>query len=250
MKKTRRILVTGAASGIGAAICRRLVKPRDSFLVHTRSNRVGLGLTVKNIESAGGVAEEAFIDLAKKGSGKRLIETAATKLNGLDILITNAGYALRTPATDLKNVEFDLAHYIIARSFFEMTTAAIPFLKQSILPRIIGISSFGPHVWRPAISSFAATSAAKASCEAFAKALALQLAGDRITVNMIAPGFIEKDAGGHAAIKSETLQAMRSQIPMGRIGRPDEIAAAVEFCASEGASYMTGQVIHVNGGLV
>ena len=93
-------------------------------------------------------------------------------------------------------------------------------------------------------------SAAKASCEAFAKALALQLAGDRITVNMIAPGFIEKDAGGHAAIKSETLQAMRSQIPMGRIGRPDEIAAAVEFCASEGASYMTGQVIHVNGGLV
>ena len=94
------------------------------------------------------------------------------------------------------------------------------------------------------------TSAAKASMETMAKALALDLAPEGITVNVVSPGFIEKDPGAHYAVPPETATALNQQIPMGRKGSQDEVAAVIEFIASEAASYVTGQVIHVNGGLV
>jgi NAD(P)-dependent dehydrogenase (short-subunit alcohol dehydrogenase family) len=100
------------------------------------------------------------------------------------------------------------------------------------------------------VPAFAVTSAAKASMEAMAKAFALDLAPEGITVNVVAPGFIEKDAGAHFAVPPEAAAEINRQIPMGRKGSRDEVAAVVEFVASEMASYVTGQVIHVNGGLV
>ena len=250
IKMTRNILVTGAASGIGAEICKKLASEQTNFLIHTRSNKHGLDKIARYIEGVGGRAEQRLSDLSIKGEGRQLIKEAAQHFDGLDIIIANAGYANKTSITDITDAEFEEAHNTIARSFFELTTAAIPFLKKSDSGRIIGISAFGPHVWRTQVIPFAATAAAKGTLEITAKALALKLAPDAITVNIVAPGFIRKDPRAHLAIDPSALQEVCSQIPMGRIGEAHEVASVVKFCASKESSYVTGQVIHVNGGLV
>ena len=247
---TRNILVTGAASGIGAEICKKLANEETNFLVHTRSNKQGLDKIVRYIEGVGGRAYQKLSDLSIKGEGKKLIKEAIQHFDGLDIIIANAGYANKNSITDITDVEFEEAHNTIARSFFELTTAAIPFLKKSNNGRIIGISAFGPHVWRTQVMPFAATATAKGALEIIAKALALKLAPDSITVNIIAPGFIRKDPRAHLAIAPKALKDVCNQIPMGRIGEAHEVASVVKFCASNESSYLTGQVIHVNGGLV
>ncbi|MBT4353992.1 MAG: SDR family oxidoreductase, partial [Rhodospirillaceae bacterium] len=179
-----------------------------------------------------------------------LIKEAIRYYGGLDVVIANAGYADNTPISEITDVDLEKAHNTITRSFVELTTTAIPFLKKSANARIIGVSAFGPHVWRTQVMPFAATAAAKSALESIAKALALQLAPAAITVNIIAPGFIKKDTGAHVAIEPKALEQVRSQIPMGRVGEAHEIASVIAFCASKESSYLTGQVIHVNGGLV
>jgi 3-oxoacyl-[acyl-carrier protein] reductase len=250
MSVPRRILVTGAASGIGAALCRRMAGPDTRFIVHTRRNREGVEKVVAEVGVAGGAAEIELVDLSNAGAGRGLVERAAAKMGGLDVLVANAGYALRKSALEAGDDAFEAAHGTISRGFYEMATVAIPHLRASPAGRIIAVSAFGPHVWRTQVPAFAVTSAAKASMETMAKALALDLAPEGITVNVVAPGFIEKDAGAHFAVPPEAAAAINQQIPMGRKGSQDEVAAVIEFVASEAASYVTGQVIHVNGGLV
>ena len=246
----RRILVTGAASGIGAALCRRMAGPDTSIMIHTRRNREGVEKVAADVRASDGLAEIDLVDLSDAGAGRGLMTRTVEKLGGLDILVANAGYALRKTATEAGDEAFEAAHGSISRGFYEMATAAIPYLRASPGGRIIAVSTFGPHVWRTQVPAFAVTSAAKASMETMAKALALQLAPEGITVNVVAPGFIEKDAGAHLAVPPEAEIAINQQIPMGRKGRQDEVAAVIEFVASQAASYVTGQVIHVNGGLV
>ena len=250
IKMPRNILVTGAAGGIGAEICKKLANEKTNFLVHTRSNKLGLDKIVRYVESVGGRARQKFSDLSIKGEGRQLIKEVTQHYGGLDVIIANAGYANKASITDITDAEFEEAHNTIARSFFELTTAAIPFLKKSDNGRIIGISAFGPHVWRTQVMPFAATAAAKGALEITAKALALKLAPDAITVNIVAPGFIRKDPKAQLAIDPKALQGVCNQIPMGRIGEAHEVASVVKFCASKESSYLTGQVIHVNGGLV
>jgi 3-oxoacyl-[acyl-carrier protein] reductase len=230
MSIERRILITGAASGIGAALCRRMAGPGTHFVVHTRRNAQGAETTAADIRAVGGTADIVLTDLAEAGAGRRLVASAVERLGGLDVLIANAGYALRKSPIE--------------------ATEAIPHLCTSTAGRIIAVSAFGPHVWRTQVPAFAVTSAAKASMEAMAKALALDLAPEGVTVNVVSPGFIEKDLGAHFAVPPETATVINQQIPMGRKGSQDEVAAVIEFVASEAASYVTGQVIHVNGGLV
>jgi len=250
MSIERRILITGAASGIGAALCRRMAGPGTRFVVHTRRNAQGAETTAADIRAVGGTADIVLTDLAEAGAGRRLVASAAERLGGLDVLIANAGYALRKSPIEAGDAAFEAAHGAISRGFFEMATEAIPHLRASTAGRIIAVSAFGPHVWRTQVPAFAVTSAAKASMEVMAKALALDLAPEGITVNVVSPGFIEKDLGAHFAVPRETATVINQQIPMGRKGSQDEVAAVIEFVASKAASYVTGQVIHVNGGLV
>lgn len=246
----RTVLVTGAASGIGAATARRLARPGDRMLLHTRSNAAGLERIAEEVRALGAEAETILTDLSTDGAGRHLIEACKERFGGLDVLVANAGYADKAVIGTAGTERFEQAHDAIARSFFEMAEAAIPLLEASPAGRVIAVGAFGPHVWRTDLPAFAATAAAKASLEATARALALRLAPGGATANVVAPGFIEKDPGAHAAVDPKAAAEMAARIPMGRRGRQDEVAAVICFLASADASYVTGQIIHVNGGLI
>ena len=117
-------------------------------------------------------------------------------------------------------------------------------------PRVVAVSSFVAHTFRPDIAVFPASAAAKAGLEALVRALAIELAPSGVTVNAVVPGFIRKDAGAHRAIDPGVLAQQTARIPLGRIGSPADVAAAVAFLVSPAANYMTGQILHVDGGLV
>ncbi len=249
MTRPRSILVTGAASGIGAAICRTLAAPDTAFLVHTRRNADGAQAVADAIRSAGGQAEIMLADLTDPTAPDRLVQYAAERFGGLDVVVSNAGFADRTPLADLTDAAMTASVEAIQGAFFRLTRAAIPHLKQGDQARIVAISSFVAHAYRANLQTFPASAAAKAGMEALVRALAVALGPDGITVNAVVPGFIEKDGGAHRAISAEALARQTAHIPLGRIGKPSDVADAVAFLASPRAGYITGHMLHVNGGL-
>ncbi len=138
----------------------------------------------------------------------------------------------------------------ILGAFFRLARAAMPHLRAATEPRIVAVSSFVAHSFRTDVATFPASAAAKAGLEALVRALAVELGPAGVTVNAVVPGFIRKDAGAHRAIGPGVLASQSERIPLGRIGLPAEVAAAVGFLVSPAASYITGQALHVDGGLV
>jgi NAD(P)-dependent dehydrogenase (short-subunit alcohol dehydrogenase family) len=250
MTQRRSILVTGAASGIGAAICRAMAGPDAAILVHTRRNRDGAEAVAQQVRDRGGMAEIALGDLAEPPVAAGLVATAAQRFGGIDVLISNAGFADRTGFASLTSDALTASTEAIQGAFFRLAQAALPHLRAAANGRVIAVSSFVAHTFRPDVTAFPASAAAKAGMEALVRALAVELGPDGITVNAVAPGFIRKDSGAHRAIDPAVLAAQTARIPLRRIGLPDDVAAVIAFLASPAAGYVTGQTIHVNGGLV
>ncbi len=244
----RSILITGAASGIGAATCLRLAAPGVGILAHTRRNQAGLDRVADAARAAGATVVTALGDLADPSVPQALVDAAIARFGRLDTIISNAGFADRTKTADLTDDAFARSLDAIQWGFFRLARAAIPHLGSG--GRIIAVSSFVAHAFRPGVTIFPASAAAKAGMEALVRALALELAPRGVTVNAVVPGFIRKDEAAHAAIDPQALQAQLANIPAGRVGLPDDVAAAIAFLASADASYITGQTLHVSGGLV
>lgn len=242
-------LVTGAASGVGAAIVRRIQRPGTRLLLHTRKNEVGLAAVADGAAAAGADVATMLADLADPAAGQALVERAQERFGGLDWLIANAGFADRRPISGLPDDGVAASFHPIAESFFRMARAAAPLLKASSTGRVVAVSSFVAHRFAPTGDLFPASAAAKAALEALARALAAELAADAVTVNIVAPGYVRKDAGAHKALTPERLNEISGRIPFGRLATPDDCAAAVVFFLSEDAGYVTGQTIHVDGGL-
>ncbi len=246
--RTRVVLVTGAGSGIGAAVCRRVAGPGTAIVLHTRRNRDGLEAVAGEARDLGAETSLAFGDLADPETPTMLVRTAVDRFGGLDQVVANAGSALVKGIGDATVEDMAAANQAMPEAFFAIATAALPHLERSTWGRLVAISSFVAHVFGGE-RLFAVTAAAKAAIEALAKTLAVQLAPCGVTVNCVAPGYTRKEASGHSALSGAAAwKRSAALVPMGRVAEPDDTAAMVAFLMGRDAGHITGQVIHVDGG--
>jgi 3-oxoacyl-[acyl-carrier protein] reductase len=235
-------IVTGASRGIGRSIALLLARQGAYVVAAARADHVGS--TVAAVESAGGRAEPASVDVTDGGSVEALVSGTVARHGRLDILVNNAGITRDQLTLRMKREDWDQVIATNLTAAFSCTQAAIrPMIKQRA-GRIISVSSVVGQMGNPGQANYAAS---KAGLIGFSKALARELASRNVTVNVVAPGLIDTDMT--RAIAEKAQGDWVSQIPLGRLGTPDDVAAAVCFLASDEASYITGHVLAVNGGL-
>jgi NAD(P)-dependent dehydrogenase (short-subunit alcohol dehydrogenase family) len=249
----RRILITGASSGIGAATARAMAVPGAAIAVHCRGNRAGAEAVAAELRAAGARAAVLVGDLTDPAVPARLVEEAVAVLGGLEVVVANAGFADRTPVSALTDEAFARSADTVLWGFLRLARAAGPHLLRAGeaggLARMVAVSSFVAHSFRTDTTVFPASAAAKAGVEALMRSLALEWS-PHVTVNAVVPGYTQKDPGAHVALDAAGWAAILPRIPLRRLGTPADVAAAVAFLASPGAAYITGQAIHVSGGVV
>ncbi|AMJ59729.1 SDR family NAD(P)-dependent oxidoreductase [Bosea sp. PAMC 26642] len=246
----RVYLVTGAASGIGRATALTLAGPGIGLVLHTGSNQSGLDAVAETARAAGAMPVTVLGDIAATETVERAIGLGAERFGRLDGVIAVAGHARKGGIMDLPEAELVRAIDESVVALMRMARAARSLLKASGSGRIVATSSFVAHALRTDMQAFAATAASRSALETTVRLMAHELAVDAITVNAVAPGLIRKDDSKGSKLSPEAIASMEAIIPLGRRGFPEEVAAVIGFLASSAASYVTGQTIHVNGGLV
>lgn len=244
-------VVTGAASGIGAATARLLARPGAKLALHTRgqsqASRTALQHIAAEMHEAGADTMLLYGDLGEEGCGRRIVEVARAHFGRVDRIVANAGFSDRRATTELQRSDVDRSYAAMTGSFFEIAQAARADLETSSCGRIVLVSSFVAHAFAPG-RVFPASAVAKAGAEALMRALAAELAPKRVTVNAVVPGYTRKD-GGHTSINAEAWARAEAATPMGRLGEPMDVGHLIAFLLSPVARHITGQAIAVDGGL-
>ncbi|RLS64371.1 MAG: 3-oxoacyl-[acyl-carrier-protein] reductase [Planctomycetota bacterium] len=239
----RVAIVTGASRGIGRAIALRLASEGRHVVLVARSQG-GLDGVAAEITAAGGSAEAIACDLADTAAYGALVEGVAERHGRLDILVNNAGITKDGLAMRMSDEDFDGVIHVNLKSVFVGCRAALRPMMRAKFGRIINIGSISGISGNAGQANY---SASKAALVGLSKTLAKEMGSKSITCNVIAPGFIETDMTEKLGekIKEQILPS----IPLKRLGKPEDIAAAVAFLASDDAGYLTGQVLIIDGGL-
>lgn len=238
-------IVTGGSRGIGRAIAEDLAKNGAKVVVNYNSNADAANEAVKAIEALGSEAIAVQADVSNFDQAQALAKTAAEKFGQIDILVNNAGTTKDTLLMTMKEAQWDDVININLKSAFNMSKAvARPMVRRKQGGRIINISSVSGIIGLPGQSNY---SASKAGMIGFSKALAKELGVRHITVNCIAPGFIPTDLT--SVLDEARVEWIMGNTPLGRMGKPEEIAYAVTFLASDRAAFITGETLRVDGGI-
>jgi 3-oxoacyl-[acyl-carrier protein] reductase len=236
-------LVTGASRGIGQAIALAL-GAEQAIVIGTATSQAGADSISATLEASGIKGSGLVLNVADSQSVGDCIKQVAELYGAPDILVNNAGITRDNLLMIMKDEQWDEIINTNLSSVFRMSKAVIRAMMKKRSGRIINVSSVVGATGNPGQTNYAAS---KAGLVGFSKSLAREIGSRSITVNTVAPGFIDTDMTRELA--EEQRKALTAQIPLGRLGSADEVAAAVVFLASPAAAYITGETIHVNGGM-
>ncbi|MBE6749750.1 MAG: glucose 1-dehydrogenase [Ruminococcaceae bacterium] len=243
MNKT--VLITGSSKGIGAATAILFAQKGYNVVINYNDSYESASLLCRSLVSNGYSVMTHKANVANKLEVELMVKETLYKFGSLDILVNNAGISQQAVITETSEIDFDRIIDVNLKGVFNCCKSVIPSMVSRQSGKIINISSMWGQV---GASCEVAYSASKAGVIGLTKALAKELAPSGITVNAIAPGLIETSMNSNLTI--EELSDFVNEIPLGRMGSADEIAAAIEFLASDKADYITGQVLGINGGYV
>jgi 3-oxoacyl-[acyl-carrier protein] reductase len=239
-------LVTGGARGIGRATCLLLARAGASIAVNYRVESPSANLLIDEIEAAGGDAFALSADISKRPEAEMMVDETVSRFGAIDILVNNAGIWRSSPIEEMSDGEWDEMIAVNLTGTFNCVRAAVPAMKEARSGRIINIASTAGQRGESFSSHYAAT---KGGVISLTKSLAVELAPFGILVNCVAPGWVVTDM-----TRDDLLGARRESIlqtiPLARAGTPEEIAGAVLYLASELSTFVTGEILNVNGGAV
>jgi 3-oxoacyl-[acyl-carrier protein] reductase len=236
-------LVTGAARGLGRCIAQSLAAA-GAKVACIDVNEESLAETVASIRAAGGTAEPLACDVTQSDRVGEVVDKVVEMWGGLNILVNNAGVTRDNVLVRMKDEQWDLVLNINLRGTFLFTRAAARPMMKARQGRIINVASVSGLMGNPGQVNY---SASKAGVIGLTRTVACELASRNITVNAVAPGFIRTDMT--AKLGDEIIQQVLKEIPLGRMGEPQDVADAVLFLASDAASFITGHILTIDGGL-
>lgn len=239
-KKTA--IVTGASRGIGRAVAVEMARNNYFVIINYRSNDAAAAETLELVRSAGGDGELMRFDVADSAAAGAAMEDIIKRFAGIDALVNNAGITADNLFLMMPEADWDAVIATTLKGFYNMTKPVLRKMLRQKKGSVVSIASVAGLIGNKGQANY---SAAKAGLIGATRSIASEIAKKGIRLNVVAPGLIETDM-----IKEAPVEMIKNIIPMGRIGTPEEVAKVVRFLCSDDASYVTGQVIGVNGGMI
>jgi len=241
------VIITGSSRGIGKAIALRFAVEGAKIVVNCRTTLEQAQQVVRQVEEGGSQAIVVIADVSHKADAERLRDEALRAFGQIDILVSNAGIVIDRPFVESSDADWEIAINTNLRGFFNVTRAVLPHMIARQYGRVIATGSIITEVADFGGNQYSVCTASKGGIISMMHPIAAEVAAHGITVNAVSPGYIATEM--FATIDQAGLQEALKLIPMRRYGKPEEIAAAMVFLASEEAAYITGQTLRVNGGM-